>query len=715
MPDSSRLYSAEDLAFSLYEGTNIVIAPKNMDHLLDPFVSSGWLLDYRSRDFFDGHAFSRAITFDVHDNSNYIYDCNRLRTELLTTSLLRYRNCGPEAETLLDPEAASLAAEQVGLYSGGTYMNYDGKIFNEDFDPRMDSLTLAFFRIAENEELDDGQKKLYSLMFGFAMDRDIVYIGSAPGYGWSLALSHLNWKRQIFSFDPHPLYDGARRPEGYIHHTKVAITSAEQLIRLLPDSLKSYDLIWDVRGDFSDEIHYDALVLSEIQCLNDILFKDHARIRRVNIKFSTRWAQSYIIPIEGNFYILPYSKSRNLNELRYVARMGQTAILPLELATATRAWVNSEETQEEYSLFASAMLMRLDRFNYINLPLFSETEADINLFTINRNPVDDMLLYFQTPHPKTVSYFTHHKLTPDEHALDEDRILDFKSHSVVDSRVYINRKIDHLYLVIPKNVLLFRDEYRTAETFLVKGIFQDICGKYGSYDYDLAKRAGASTVKCQFARFPMTFSMRDNIISPSGHVMRIAYAYMLGRASLFMLLDKMLANIYLSQAKGSKSPTVVIDKINLSRPLLTHPCLVPKFGEIESKYSDLWHGKLELMAGLHAIVNLTGRSLSHKLMRDFPSCILSDKIGNEAYNFLTKHNIIAARNTRAQDRTESAKLSVLFPDLAADATMIEKIKFLLTHYRRIEDTHPHLFSELISYPRNMNRTTPTAGVLRTVA
>ncbi|KAI4474909.1 hypothetical protein M0802_015388 [Mischocyttarus mexicanus] len=266
---------------------NVVVESKDRD-LLNPFVDSGWFLDLRKRDFVSFHDFERSLMHELVSLQRRIKYCNQLRATLMETCQLAYRYCGPELETLMHPVMAAQGSEHVGLFSLGTYVTFDGEVSRNTYALKSDDVAFAFIRISNDPELDDGQRKLYSLMYGFALNREIVYVGASPGIGWAKAVRDLSYENTVYDFDPRELDASVLeilndRVEFHCHR----VVHPEDVLDVVPPS-SPFDLIWDARGDWTNDDSYDRMVRNEIAILTNCLDGWRHLCRRVCFKFAPR-------------------------------------------------------------------------------------------------------------------------------------------------------------------------------------------------------------------------------------------------------------------------------------------------------------------------------------------------------------------------------------------------------------------------------------------
>ncbi|XP_017304206.1 uncharacterized protein LOC108253905 [Diaphorina citri] len=196
-----------------------------------------------------------------------LYAPNDLKTACDTIREKLYLH--PNAGSLLGSEWESIILTLqklpdvcVGLRPLGMSITNEGVRTDLIYPPYPHALDEA---LLECEMLPPGQSKLYIEFFGFVNTRPIVYVGSSPGNGWLKALSILPNPPLVVSIDPRPL-------AGPHPHYLESLTTCERLNEILAENgITAFDLMWDVRGDYSDPEQYDKMVEDEIGIWNQII------------------------------------------------------------------------------------------------------------------------------------------------------------------------------------------------------------------------------------------------------------------------------------------------------------------------------------------------------------------------------------------------------------------------------------------------------------
>lgn len=298
---------------------------------------------------------------------------------------------------------------------------------------------------------------------------------------------------------------------------------------------------------------------------------------------------------------MPFCDSRDVHELRYVSRLAELNVVSPFTGDITRAYGN-EIINDDFSLSLNSSLMRLDFANYIFTNRAPDSFFDVNLFTINRNTEADMIHYMRgLGRDSITSIFTSPFIESYEFPFWEDSVSDIRVNSVVDSRLFIERKIEGLYLVMKKVVHMFKDEFTLSETYLIKGTMSEIVQRWGTHSYDLAKRFDANNEGGEYARFPTPFSYSRTPISPSGHLMRTIIRYEKGEVSLFMFIDKLINNHYYTAHYRTRK-THFDESVFIEHDEFKD--LKAEYGQIEMDVKNLWHSKREIKAAIKAVEHL---------------------------------------------------------------------------------------------------------------
>lgn len=391
------------------DSTLIVIARGSPSEEL--LISSGMLIDLRNiptlhfpASFFD-HALHR-----LSSTSERIRLCNQIRDLLSTRS--RYRWCGAQLESIFHSEIVKNACEINGLAILGRAVNEHGIISGSLPEIMTTNHSCDVFQHLESIS-DDGQRKLAAIMHSFAIAHTtIVYVGSAPGTGWLSALEFYPNIERVISIDPRPLASSNAR----VNHIQEMLRSNDHLFDLTGFH-RNCVLIWDVRSDSEDGTDRDQIILDEIFLLNTISNDPRleSHFLAMHIKINMRHICQYELPIQGRFFLQPYTLQRDVYEARYVVHLRSGVPLSLFSPSAfTRAAIlrEMEETQErledgllsEGHLVANLMCSRIRNVNYIEREAYNSSIEEICLFTINHNSPSSVLHYLSGLKQKKINY-----------------------------------------------------------------------------------------------------------------------------------------------------------------------------------------------------------------------------------------------------------------------------------------------------------------------
>lgn len=599
---SGKSEDIERIYFSFDLDSPIVVIAKNSNYVSE-FINANLLLDCRGKVFTDVYACVEY--FEHYSSSNFyrIQKSNELRKRLCDLAKVKFRFCGPELESLLDPDIFEKASEFVGLFEKGSYISWTGKEYSSKYTPRNDAVTSRFDILIE-KDIDDGQKKLASLWMGFVQTRTIIYIGSAPGEAW-IELAN-GGRTKVISVDPRPLSSAV--DNNLIMHFQQEIHTYDDIINVVNASVKAgfvsqdekFDLIWDVRGDFDDD-SYEMRISEEIDELNSILTLSTKLFYRINIKIASNFVHLYMLPPNGRFYYQPFCLSRGVAELRYVSLHDNVLevrdgakISIRKFFSAVKSGFVLDDCFSDFSLFCNAHLMRLDYGNYMLVPRV-ESDLDITLYSLNWNRPDDVKSYLRNYFPVVATVFHKNMLKSNEFVLNED-IADLTIYSFFDTRPFINYFIRDIFVVAPKYINFYSDEYSSSWNFLLKKS-KFLLAQYGmTNDYDMSRSVSARNLGFSFSRFPLSFSVWDTNISVSGHAMRFACISIIdGRYLISMYIDKIIHNIC---AFGKKRPIEVESFNSLGKYLKVGK---PKNRYIEGNSKSFWHSIDEWKAGFLAV------------------------------------------------------------------------------------------------------------------
>lgn len=609
IPKSVKQEEYERLWFTL--GSNILVLcidKAGFDYTR--FIESKNVVDLRSEDFSD-FVVEEARTYlykKIFDRYEIIKVCNELRN-LIATSFDAFEWCGSEKESLVNEEIIRRAARISGISDNGYY--YTGFSTSNDIIRMKNDYVMKLYNELEEKGFDDGQKKLFSNFVGFATNNDIVYVGCCPGDGWNEAARLLNWKGNVYCFD----MKDAKHAYCRSHHKTLKITCWEDLAKNIPSG--KFDFIWDVRsddkGDFSECLDR---ISDEITLVNDIL--GNMNFRRCLIKINMRLSYLYLYRRDVRFFIQPFTLGR-IRELRAVFNNTGEAIrfnqnLPDELAMFYDGCC-----YEDGDLFSNAFAMRYDKSDYC-LNTFEEDTHKIVLFSANCNSKEKILQ--MTRMKSTISYFSN----PDDFHEEEYSfpIMNFidAGFRCFDSRYFGVPRIEGLYFV--SNVIssdVF-DESIMSESNVIKTVMELIIQSERHSDYQKLKFIKSRAKGYVFPKFPEPFSLVDKLVSPSGHMCRVAIGHKMGMCNLAQFLFKVLRNL--------REESSCSDRYMELTPM------------------TLWHSKDEWILGLEVAEEWLGSDVSVELsdLIDYSKRAIlripNDKMGSEIFLLKRKRGTINA-------------------------------------------------------------------------
>lgn len=607
-----------------------------------PFIQSGLLLDLRSLPRIDSpSSLHDYIMMRIQSKREYIKCCHKIRNTLADQIDVSFRWNGAELESITHPSLVMKASYFTGLNDLGRFWDVNGRLnMHIAYKSSEQWIRNAF---AEASGMEIGQAKLYSLMFGMAMKRDIIYIGSAPGTGWQACLRTLGYGNKIYSFDPLPLDTTHGSSENIIHIQKMINGPSDIWTEIPPGA---YDLIWDVRGDtssnYTDSANVVSIVESEIQILYSILECPHTskNLRRINIKIKWDMINRYRLPDHARIFFLPFCwrDDRPINELRavFLLRPSDPLIHRVFDYHVMRDSVINDRV-DDLALFYNTLFMRLDPLCFMT-NINTDVQLDVDLFCINWNDNTKIQRYFTNLKSNNInilsSYFSRGSLREGEHEIDEVMLLN-SDMQIFDSRLFIPAKLENLYFFTDCGSLRwYKYELITAESYVImdEEVRLRQCGLYDNYDScrDEVCRSKGYT----FLKFPNVSSLCDNIVSPSGHALRMVTAHLCGRVSLAMFILKIIYSFYKVRYNWvDYHPTRVVDRLFGIRLNL-----IDGYGE--RLIDKLWHSYVEWSTGIECGYLLMSRTPNIDMITYLSSKITAKtKLGIEISTYYSDRGV----------------------------------------------------------------------------
>lgn len=88
-----------------------------------------------------------------------------------------------------------------------------------------------------------------------------------------------------------------------VRHYKRVVRSFADLDDVIKDIPGNFDLIWDLRGDYTDDLAYDTMVHNEIAMFNEIMLLLPPTCLRVSVKIRTRNIKEYVCLLMADSFI----------------------------------------------------------------------------------------------------------------------------------------------------------------------------------------------------------------------------------------------------------------------------------------------------------------------------------------------------------------------------------------------------------------------------
>lgn len=658
----------ERLWFGIGKRTTYMVCNDTGTILLKRFIQCGLLIDLtKITDITSVDSLHSRIMSVLRSKEEYIRNCNLIRNKIASEIQGRLRWNGVEWESLTNDLLIRRVSIFSGLFKEGVYWNIEGAIQFKA--PHYDNNGYINEHFREALDLDIGQSKLYSLMFGFTMTRNIIYIGSAPGEGWMSYLRKAECNIKIYSFDPNNLFfeqsDYANWEAGEnfeIIHLKMFVNNSQDIWTSIP--MGQYDFIWDVRGN-TNEIYQAALdrgnpkpmdevekeINGEIKILNEIMSSaGWSQIVRANIKIHINMIDKYLLPHETRFFPLPFQKREDniiINELRAVFKNRKAShYCNHEKLDSNRIKAQLEIIYNtpyvtgtvDQVLFVNSLLMRYDEQNFLYDLDDNFVDTDVNLFCLNLNKMNDITHYLDTiaqyERKHLSSFFTDTHLEMNEHMIDEIELL-HRNEYVFDSRLLIPRKLANLYFFTNYgNPRWYKNELSCSETYLIMNEEMELREREQIIQYDEIRDIICKEEGGQFYKFPNAYTLDEEIISPSGHAARMVSMHIKGRCSINMLIRKILYSFLRLKASWVRlKPNDSIRDDSLFGIKLN---IVIGSGEHNER--KLWHTRQEWITGIEAGYRLHNGNTPERLKLLLLTRITDDqkKNGIEVHNLFNR-------------------------------------------------------------------------------
>ncbi|CAB3252779.1 unnamed protein product [Arctia plantaginis] len=544
--------------------TTIVVSAKSHD-VLTRLCEDGLLYDLRSRQLplYEGTLYDllHEILTGKHTR---IQACNSIRDSLSVLPGLRW--CGAESESLFHPNIYKNAYEICGNAPPGKFFSCTLGVTGELPTTMHEDHLISLYDGIVNEFEEPGQRKLG--LIALAIPRsgyNLIYVGGSPGCAWIRALELRNFSGKIISIDPEPLLISPDTVLNVKHVTSM-IHSVDDIARCLdivgePD-LSNVIFVWDVRHSSASTMENDErndVIREEIANLNSIIssnwFREH--VSMYQLKINTTNIQCYELPTQRKFYVQPFTFSRNVYELRAIGYTthSHSSLLTLsdDQLSSLSAFISEFKDRidsselSEYILFLNFITSIYRECDYIDEPPLIKPVWEIALYTLNWNSDSKLRRYFRRISNDSVrfigSFFLKTLLAEGEYAFPEHILLREFPSMVFDSRALIKAKIEGLYLFA--NTVVCRcmhNETVFSESYLIRSTEYGLHRSGKMPLYDEARTKESAKIGHVFAKFPNIFSANENLISPSGHSLRMFIEYVRNNASLCMFVYKIISN-----------------------------------------------------------------------------------------------------------------------------------------------------------------------------
>lgn len=633
----------ERLWFMLGKSNTYLVCKFTISFKYKEYFDSGLLIDLTQDNSVKSvHSLHSKICALLFSRTEYVHQCNRIRNQLASNVTPGFRWNGCEWESIVNKYIVSNAGYMTGLFDNGIYWDMKGTF--KFVPPSVGNEPFILEALSKCDSYEPGQAKLFALMFGFVANRDIIYIGSAPGEGWQHALNALNKNINVYSFDPRDIVSVEKRVFN-LHHYAMCIKSPEDLWDVIPPGI--YDFIWDVRCETSTMYSSSGAscttlirnaIASEVVLLNRIMSSPRWKeISRATLKVKIELINHYMLPDNTRLFPMPYTKRDNkfIHELRAVFRnrtdsvyIKQPLLSPLAIMSAFSAIERLGNALDE-TLFLNSMLLRYDYENFIHVSDHRDVSVDINLFCLNRNTALEISQYMDfidtSKRPMISSFFIGSQLQENEIPIDEIDLVR-REYMVFDSRAIIPRKLSKLYFFSNElNIKWYNNELTFAETYVIMNTEMTIRIDDKIEAYDIIRNEVCAESGQTFYKFPNVFSIGDEVSSPSGHAVRMLYMYLQNEVSLAMFIYKIVysfAQVRMSWVKINRKP--IVDKELHGLPLN----IVSGCGEI--KVHCLWHSYDEWILGMKVAFRLLGKPYPASITSLMDKVInAKDKLGKE--------------------------------------------------------------------------------------
>nr|APG79104.1 hypothetical protein 1 [Hubei lepidoptera virus 5] len=635
-PERSKYLDAFWFRIGYSQSMTIIVVSKSSD-VINELIHVGLLCDMRSLKM----PLSQGSVYDLlhevlHGRSTRISLCDEIRDVLSQRGPLRW--CGAEKESLFNENIYKNCTEICGNNPPGAFFHITTGMQSDMPKPMHESHMRVLYDDITCAFDDPGQIKLG--LIACALPRvgfNMIYVGGSPGSAWIHALSLRKFSGKILCIDPDDL-DLRRDHTLEIMHVKEFVNSVEDIKKAIQISaLPPQDqliFVWDVRrGDASqlsssernDAIREEASILSNI--INSPWFRENVKVYQLKINSSN--IDAYSLPANTRLYVQPYTLDRNVYELRAAGHIGRSdfhmvCITTQNISSLREYYTGIKEQLDRreisnYVLFLNFLTSMYRVCDYIDEEPLTNNLWEVALYTLNWNSTIKIRKYltriFNSDVKFVGSFFTSQQLSDGEYPFPEELLLEEFPSLVFDSRALIPAKLSNLYFFVNIQDCRYMDnELMFSESYLIGSTEYDLHSSNSMPTYDLLRTELSAAMGCVYAKFPNSFSVRDELVSPSGHSLRMFIEYTKGNASLCMFAFKIMTNFFnCGVRKISESKRDILFPTQKS-PWI--PELSPRFNNrktrLERSDHGIWHSKDEWQIGYMAGQILSGAHETEK-------------------------------------------------------------------------------------------------------
>lgn len=296
------------------------------------------------------------------------------------------------------------------------------------------------------------------------------------------------------------------------------------------------------------------------------------------------------------------------------------------------------------TLFLNFLTSMFHECDYIETQPIVPSIWEISIYTLNWNSETKIRRYLDNIKNRSTkfigSFFTRELLSKDEHIFNELILLETFPSFVFDSRALIKAKVEGLYFFANTcDCRYMYNELMFSECYLIGATEYKLHSSNQMSIYDIVRSKASAQSNCAFAKFPGSFSAMDDLVSPSGHALRMYVEFERGNASICMFIFKILSNFFSTKTTRIVKPETYFPSNNKDSwlGLISNRFSMLK-ERLERSDDDIWHSVDEwslgyISAGLLLECDMSVvREISSFIKRNV-QCELK---GREIFNFLQR-------------------------------------------------------------------------------